>query len=168
MSDKTVLIVIGSESDLAAMKPATEALDELGVRWELSVASAHRTPERAAGLAETARSRDVGVIIAGAGLAHHLAGTLAARTTLPVIAVPLAAGALQGFDSLLSAVQMPSGVPVAVVGISASRNAGLLAGQIIAVSDRAVAVRLDAYRKALAAGVNDANERVQKALAKDP
>jgi 5-(carboxyamino)imidazole ribonucleotide mutase len=168
MSETKALIVMGSENDLAAMRPATEALDELGVAWEVVVASAHRTPDRAAEVALGARARGVAAIIAGAGLAHHLAGALAARTSVPVIAVPLAAGALQGIDSLLSAVQMPSGVPVAVVGINAARNAGIFAAQIIAVSDHDVAARLDAYRAALAAAVADADARVQKSLAKAP
>lgn len=168
MNATSALIVMGSESDLAAMKPAMEALDELGVPWELAVASAHRTPDRAAELARAARARGVAAIIAGAGLAHHLAGALAARTSVPVIAVPLAAGALQGLDSLLSAVQMPSGVPVAVVGINAARNAGIFAAQIVAVSDRKVAERLEAYRAALAATVAEADERVQKAIAREP
>jgi 5-(carboxyamino)imidazole ribonucleotide mutase len=168
MSEKSALIVMGSESDLTAMKPAMEALDELGVPWELVIASAHRTPDRAAEVAQAARARGVAAIIAGAGLAHHLAGALAARTTLPVIAVPLAAGALQGFDSLLSAVQMPPGVPVAVVGINAARNAGIFAAQIIAASDHEVAARLDARRQALAAAVIEADARVQKSLAREP
>jgi phosphoribosylaminoimidazole carboxylase PurE protein len=168
MSERTVLIVMGSESDLSAMKPAEEALRELGVGCEVAVASAHRTPERAATLAAEARGRGVGAIIAGAGLAHHLAGALAARTTLPIIAVPLASGALQGVDSLLSAVQMPPNVPVAVVGVGAARNAGVLAAEILAVCDDTLAARLDAHRKSLAAQVDAADERVRRSFRGEP
>ncbi len=147
-----VLIVIGSDSDLPAVKPAAEMLDALGIPHEMHVASAHRTPERASALAAEARGRGLKVIIAAAGGAAHLAGVLAARTTLPVIGVPIApaSGALGGMDALLATVQMPGGVPVATVAINGAKNAALLAAEIIATSDEALAAKLTAMRKEMA------------------
>ena len=138
-------IVMGSDSDLAIMKEAAQVLDQFGVEYEITVASAHRTPRRAAHWAETAEARGLDVIIAGAGGAAHLAGVMAACCSLPVIAVPLASSPLSGFDALLASVQMPPGVPVATVSVGAwgARNAGLLAVQIIAR-------RVPALREALA------------------
>ncbi|MBC9784754.1 5-(carboxyamino)imidazole ribonucleotide mutase [Heliobacterium chlorum] len=124
-------IVMGSDSDLKVMKEAVEALEEFGVKAEILVASAHRTPERAARYAETAEARGLEVLIAGAGLAAHLPGVLAAFTPLPVIGVPLQSGALQGWDSLLAIAQMPPGVPVATVAVNGAKNAGLLAVQML-------------------------------------
>ncbi|MTV49069.1 5-(carboxyamino)imidazole ribonucleotide mutase [Heliobacillus mobilis] len=124
-------IVMGSDSDLKVMKEAVEALEEFGVKAEILVASAHRTPERAARYAETAEARGLEVLIAGAGLAAHLPGVLAAFTLLPVIGVPLQSGALQGWDSLLAIAQMPPGVPVATVAVNGAKNAGLLAVQML-------------------------------------
>lgn len=164
MTRRSVLVVMGSESDLPAMRPAIDVLKELGVPADLSIASAHRTPDRAAELAMKARGEGVGVIIAGAGMAHHLGGALAARTTVPVIAVPLASGALQGVDALLSAVQMPPGVPVAVVAVGGAKNAAYLAVQILAVSDEALAAKLEEHRTAQAAKVLQADERARAAL----
>ncbi len=160
-----VLIVMGSGNDLEAMRPAVDVLRSLGVDLQVSVASAHRTPDRAAELASSARERGFGAIIAGAGLAHHLGGAVAARTTLPVIAVPLASGPLQGFDSLLSAVQMPPGVPVASVGVGAAKNAGLLAAQILSVADEGLASRLGELRAEQARAVEAADSVVQSATA---
>jgi 5-(carboxyamino)imidazole ribonucleotide mutase len=168
MTTKSVLIVMGSESDAAALKPAAAVLRDLGIPYEAHVASAHRTPDRAARLAAEARGRGVGAIIAGAGMAHHLGGALAARTTLPVIAVPLAAGSLSGFDSLLSAVQMPPGVPVATVAVGGAKNAALLAAQILGVADAAIARRLDAQRADHAAEVDAADLRVREAFDAPP
>lgn len=127
-------IVMGSDSDLPVMREAAAVLESFGVPFEITVASAHRSPERAARYAATAQQRGLDVIIAGAGGSAHLAGVMAAGTTLPVIAVPLASSPLSGFDALLSSVQMPPGVPVAVVSVGpwGARNAGLLAVQIIA------------------------------------
>jgi len=127
-------IVMGSQSDLTIMQEAAQVLADFGVEYEITVASAHRSPERAARYAQTAADRGLDVIIAGAGGAAHLAGVMAAGTTLPVIAVPLASSPLSGFDALLASVQMPPGVPVAVVSVGSwgARNAGLLAVQIIA------------------------------------
>ncbi len=145
-----VLIIMGSESDLAAVQPATEMLAKLGVAHDVHIASAHRTPERVATLARDARGRGIRVIIAAAGGAAHLAGAVAANTTLPVIGLPLASGALQGLDALLATVQMPSGVPVATVAIGGARNAALLAAEIIATSEVALAGKLEAMRKEMA------------------
>ncbi len=130
--EPVVGIVMGSDSDWAVMKLAGEVLGEFGVEWEARVLSAHRTPGDVAEYARAAAGRGVRVIIAGAGGAAHLAGAVAAWTVLPVIGVPIESGALRGLDALVSMVQMPAGVPVAVVGIGAGRNAGLLAVQILA------------------------------------
>lgn len=164
MTTKSILIVMGSESDLSSMKPAAVILEELSISFTVAVASAHRTPDRAAALAAQARADGVGAIIAGAGMAHHLGGALAARTTIPVIAVPLASGAMQGVDALISAVQMPPGVPVAVVAIGGAKNAAFLAAQILAVHDEALAAKLDSHRVDQATVVNGADARLKAAL----
>jgi 5-(carboxyamino)imidazole ribonucleotide mutase len=132
------------------MLPATEALRELGIPHEVRVLSAHRTPQAVADYAAQARERGIRVLIAGAGGAAHLAGAIAARTTLPVIGVPIGSSALGGVDALYATVQMPSGIPVATVAINGARNAALLAAQILAVSDKRIAARLGAQRKAMA------------------
>jgi len=150
-----VIILMGSDSDLPKVKPAAEALTELGLPYEMHVASAHRTPERVAALASGARERGVKVLIAAAGGAAHLAGVVAAHTTLPVIGIPISSSALNGLDALLSTVQMPSGVPVATVAIDGARNAALLAAEIIAVSDGAVAEKLAEMRAAMARKVEE-------------
>lgn len=155
-----VIILIGSDSDLPKVKPAAEALAELDLPYEMHVASAHRTPERVAKLASSARDRGVKVIIAAAGGAAHLAGVVAAHTTLPVIGIPISAGALNGLDALLATVQMPSGIPVATVAIDGARNAALLAAEIIAVTDAAVAERLSKMRAAMARQVEEASGRL--------
>lgn len=161
---RRVLILMGSANDCDAMAPAAEVLRGLGVEAEVAVASAHRTPDRAATMAAEARGRGVGVVIAGAGLAHHLGGAVAARTTLPVIAVPIPGGPLKGMDALLSAVQMPPGVPVAAVGIGAAKNAGLLAAQILAVEDADLAAKLEALRARAAREVETADCQVKERL----
>ncbi len=147
-----VSIVMGSDSDLEVMKETAAILKELGISFEMTVASAHRSPQRAAEYASTANKRGLKVIIAGAGHAAHLAGAMAAYTSLPVIGVPLDSSCLQGLDALLSTVQMPPGVPVATVSIgkSGARNAGILAAQILALSDSKLAKRLKAFKKELA------------------
>jgi 5-(carboxyamino)imidazole ribonucleotide mutase len=145
-----VLILMGSVSDFAKVEPAQQMLRELGLWCEMHVASAHRTPERVAQLAKGARGRGVKVIIAAAGGAAHLAGAVAANTTLPVIGIPVSSSALNGLDALLAIVQMPSGVPVATVAIDGARNAALLAAQIIAVTDEGVAAKLAELRAAAA------------------
>jgi 5-(carboxyamino)imidazole ribonucleotide mutase len=167
MADKAnplVLIVMGSDSDLPAVKPAAETLDALGLPHEMHVASAHRTPERATALAAQARGRGLKVIIAAAGGAAHLAGVLAAHTTLPVIGVPIASasGTLDGMDALLATVQMPGGVPVATVAINGARNAALLAAEIIATGDEALAAKLDAMRKDMADKVQAADAKLKE------
>jgi phosphoribosylamine--glycine ligase len=155
-------IVMGSDSDLEAMSAAAEALKEFGVSYEMTVCSAHRTPERAARYARTARERGLGVIIAGAGWAAHLAGALAAGTTLPVIGVPLESSPLSGMDALLSTVQMPPGVPVATValGKGGARNAAVLAVQILALADPGLADKLDDFKKRMAEGVDRKAQKV--------
>lgn len=145
-----VIILMGSDSDRSKVKAAEEALAEFGIPCEMHVASAHRTPELVAKLAKEARGRGVKVIIAAAGAAAHLAGAVAANTTLPVIGVPLSSSALNGLDALLATVQMPSGIPVATVAIDGARNAALLAAEIIAVTDEAAAEKLGEMRAAMA------------------
>jgi 5-(carboxyamino)imidazole ribonucleotide mutase len=160
-----VLIVMGSDSDFDHIAPAWKVLDELGVGYEVRVASAHRTPDRAIELGFSARENGFGVIIAGAGGAAHLAGILAAHTTLPVVAAPVAVGTLGGVDALLSAVQMPSGVPIASVGIGGAQNAGLFAAAILATHDAALAQRLADLRLTRAEKVAAADDRVRARLA---
>jgi phosphoribosylaminoimidazole carboxylase PurE protein len=154
-------VLMGSESDWATMKAAAEVLAEYGVAYEARVLSAHRTPERMAEYATQAHSRGLKVLIAGAGGAAHLPGMVAAHTPLPVIGVPVAHGPLQGFDALLSIVQMPRGVPVATVAIGNAQNAGLLAVQILATSDPALLERLRAARAARVDAVVEMDRRVQ-------
>ncbi len=128
-------ILVGSDSDREVMEKCTSRLEELGVAYEIETRSAHRNPESVSEYASTARDRGIKVMICAAGMAAHLAGAVAGRTTLPVIGIPIAAGALNGFDSLLSTVQMPPGVPVATVGVNGAANAAILAAQIISLSD---------------------------------
>lgn len=150
-----VLIVMGSDSDMPVVEEAGMILKELGIGYEMTIASAHRTPERVLRLSTEAEKRGVDVIIAAAGAAAHLAGFMAAHTMLPVIGVPINSSPLQGFDSLLSTVQMPPGVPVAAmaVGKAGAKNAAILAAQIIGRKDRGVLKRLSAYRKKMAAEI---------------
>ena len=148
---KKVGIVMGSASDLPVVRRAAETLREFGVPCEVHVYSAHRTPAEAGAFARAARGDGFGVIIAAAGMAAHLAGALAANTTLPVIGIPLKSKALDGVDALLSTVQMPSGIPVAAVAIDGAVNAALLAVQILAVEDQELAAKLDEHRAAGAA-----------------
>ncbi len=135
-------ILVGSKSDMPILEKCTTRLEELGVEYDLNVMSAHRDPNGVSEYAATARERGLKVIICAAGMAAHLAGAVAARTSLPVIGIPIAAGALGGFDSLLSTLQMPSGVPVATVAVNGAVNAAVLAAQILALSDPELAVRL--------------------------
>ena len=156
-----ILILMGSDSDAPVMEAAGAVLTELGITWEMTVASAHRSPARVTRLVADAPSRGVKVFIVGAGAAAHLAGVVAAHTTMPVIGVPIDSSALKGLDALLSTVQMPPGVPVATVSIGkpGATNAGVLAAQILAAGDPAIAERLMAYKQSLA-------EKVEKAAAK--
>ena len=146
-------IIMGSDSDLRVMQAAADMLGQLDVPFEMTIVSAHRTPERMMKYAESARERGLKTIIAGAGGAAHLPGMVASMTTLPVIGVPIAVTALQGQDSLLSIVQMPSGIPVATVAIDNAANAALLAAEILAVSDLLLAGRLSAFRDEQTASV---------------
>ena len=156
---KKVGIVMGSDSDLPIIKKATDTLSSLEIPFEVHVYSAHRTPEQARDFACRARENGFGVIIAAAGMAAHLAGAIAANTTIPVIGIPCKSSNLDGIDALLSTVQMPSGIPVATVAINGGVNAALLSAQILAVEDTELAQKLDAKRKAdsLAVLEKDAN-----------
>lgn len=163
---KKVGIVMGSDSDLPILRKAMDTLDELGISYEAHVYSAHRTPEQARQFALHARENGFGAIIAAAGMAAHLAGAIAANSTLPVIGIPCKSTTLDGIDALLSTVQMPSGIPVATVAINGGVNAALLAAQILAVSDEALAARLDAKRAADAAKVLEKDAALQAELRK--
>jgi len=156
-------IVMGSDSDLPVMQAATEALKQFSIGCEMTVASAHRSPARAMNYAATAAERGLKVIIAGAGHAAHLAGVLAAHTTLPVIGVPIDSSCLKGWDALLSTVQMPPGIPVATVSIGTpgAKNAGILAAQMIGLYDPAVAERLAALKQKMAAEVEEKARKVE-------
>ena len=163
MSKPLVGIIMGSDSDLHIMAQAADVLDELGVLFEITVASAHRTPDRAIEYGKTAVKRGLKVIIAGAGGAAHLPGVMAALTILPVIGVPTRSSiSIDGWDSLLSIVQMPPGIPVATVGLDAARNAGILAAQIIATSDKNVEEKLIQFKKSLGDKVLNAAEQIDK------
>ena len=144
---KKVGIVMGSDSDLPVIRKATDQLKSLGIPFEVHVYSAHRTPEEARAFATGAQKNGFGAIIAAAGMAAHLAGAVAANTTLPVIGIPCQGSCLEGLDALLSTVQMPSGIPVATVAVNGGTNAALLAAQILAVEDADLAEKLDAKRK---------------------
>ena len=157
-------ILMGSDSDWEVMSAAAARLDKFGVPYEVTVTSAHRAPQRTAEYARSARDRGLGVLIAGAGVAAHLAGVVAAFTTLPVIGVPLEAGSLRGIDALLSTVQMPAGVPVAAVAIGkhGAENAAILAVQILAVGDEQLAKRLAAFKEELARQVDEKDARLKQ------
>jgi 5-(carboxyamino)imidazole ribonucleotide mutase len=168
MSNPLVSIVMGSDSDLEIMNEAAKALEQFGIEYEIDITSAHRSPARTSEYSKKARERGIRVIIAGAGGAAHLAGVIAAETTLPVIAVPIPSTALLGLDSLLAMVQMPAGIPVATVAIGkpGATNAGILAAQIIAISDNKVADKLTAYKAKLDQGVADKSKKLQEARKK--
>jgi 5-(carboxyamino)imidazole ribonucleotide mutase len=164
VSDNKVLIVMGSDSDFDQLEPAWKILHELGVESVVRVASAHRTPDVVLELATGAREAGFGCVIAAAGGAAHLAGVVAAHTTLPVVAVPIANGTLGGMDALLSSVQMPPGIPIASVGIAGARNAGLFAAAILSAASSETAAALDRYRKGMHERVTAADERVRAKL----
>jgi 5-(carboxyamino)imidazole ribonucleotide mutase len=166
MSKPLVSIVMGSDSDLEIMREAAKALEEFGITYEIDVSSAHRSPDRTADYARKAVGRGIRVIIAGAGGAAHLAGVIAAHTTLPVIGVPIPSTPLQGMDSLLATVQMPAGIPVATVAIGrpGATNAGILAAQIIALADVGIAKKLEAHKEKLARGVEERSKRLRAAM----
>lgn len=162
MPKPQVGIIMGSQSDLSVMREAAEVLTELGVTFELTIVSAHRTPTRMMDYAGTARSRGLKAIIAGAGGAAHLPGMVAAVTTLPVIGVPVkSSNSIDGWDSVLSILQMPAGVPVATVALNGARNAGILAAQIIGASDRNVARRLDKFKKTMKSKVESTARKIE-------
>ena len=161
---KKVGIVMGSDSDLPILRKTMDTLKSLDIPFECHVYSAHRTPEEARDFAMNARTNGFGVMIAAAGMAAHLAGAIAANTTLPVIGIPCKSACLDGMDALLSTVMMPSGIPVATVAINGGVNAALLAAQILAVADEALAARLDAKRRADAAKVLEKDAALQAEL----
>ena len=161
---KKVGIVMGSDSDLPILHKTMDTLRSLEIPFECHVFSAHRTPEEARDFAASAREQGFGVLIAAAGMAAHLAGAIAANTTLPVIGIPCKSNCLDGIDALLSTVMMPSGIPVATVAIDGGVNAALLSAQILAVEDSALAARLDAKRKADAAKVLQKDAALQAEL----
>ena len=159
-----VAIVMGSNSDLPVVKGAIEKLKEFGVEYEARVISAHRTPQAAEEFAKTAKDRGVSVIIAAAGKAAHLGGVIAAYTTLPVIALPIKSSLMDGLDSLLSMVQMPSGIPVATVAVNGADNAGILAVQMLALSDENLAERLVMFKADMAKAVEAKDKALQEEL----
>ena len=161
---KKVGIVMGSDSDLPILRKAMDTLEALQIPYECHIYSAHRTPVEARDFALNARENGFGCIIAAAGMAAHLAGAIAANTTLPVIGIPCTGPVFDGMDALLATVQMPTGIPVATVAVNGGANAALLSAQILAVEDAALAARLDARRKADAAKVLEKDAALQKEL----
>ena len=161
---KKVAVIMGSDSDWPAVKGACAQLKEFGIPCEAHILSAHRTPEEAADFAKSARERGFGVMICAAGMAAHLAGAFAANTTLPVIGIPMRGGAMDGLDALLATVQMPSGIPVATVAINGAKNAAVLAAQILAVEDQALAQRLDQARETMAKQIAEKEAKLQREL----
>ncbi len=156
-------ILMGSDSDLEVMREAEKRLDSFGIAYETRILSAHRTPDRAAEYAATAEQRGLEVIICGAGAAAHLAGAIAAHTTLPVIGIPIDSSSLKGFDALLATVQMPAGIPVATmaIGKAGAANAGIFAAQIVARKDAKIAAKLAQFKKEMAAGVTERDRKLQ-------
>ena len=163
MSKPVVGIIMGSQSDLKIMKDAAQFLEELNIPFELTVVSAHRTPQRMVEYATSARGRGLKVIIAGAGGAAHLPGMVASLTVLPVIGVPIkSSNSIDGWDSVLSILQMPNGVPVATVALNAAQNAGILAAQILGSSDRSIAAKLERFKIKLRKKVEDTVKTIEK------
>lgn len=161
---KKVAIIMGSDSDLPVVTPAIKQLKELGIETEVRVMSAHRTPKQAQEFAENAAKNGFGVIISAAGMAAHLGGVLAAGTVLPVIGIPCSSKVLDGMDAMLSTVMMPPGIPVAAVGVNAAKNAALLAAEILAVGDEALAEKLRKMRADMAAAVIEKDKALQEKL----
>lgn len=161
---KKVAVIMGSDSDWPQVKSACAELKGFGISFEAHIMSAHRTPETAAAFARGARSAGFGVIICAAGMAAHLAGAMAANTTLPVIGIPMRGGAVDGLDALLATVQMPSGIPVATVALNGAKNAAVLAAQILAVEDAALAEKLDAARARMAEQIAEKEAALQAEL----
>lgn len=165
MAEKPLVsIVMGSDSDLEVMREAGRALEEFGIAYEMDVTSAHRAPRKTAEFGRSAAGRGVKIIIAGAGGAAHLAGVCAAESTLPVIGVPIPSSSLQGLDALLATVQMPAGIPVATVAIgkAGAYNAGVLAAQMLALSDQSLAAKLVAHKEKLAKSVDEKSKKLKE------
>ena len=170
MAEKPLVsIVMGSDSDLEVMREAAKALEEFGIAYEMDVTSAHRAPRKTAEFARSAAGRGVKIIIAGAGGAAHLAGVCAAESTLPVIGVPIPSSSLQGLDALLATVQMPAGIPVATVAIgkAGAYNAGVLAAQMLSLSDKSLAAKLAAHKEKLAKGVDEKSAKLKASRARE-
>lgn len=167
MDKPQVLIVMGSDSDIPVMEEAAKILGQFGIPFEMRVSSAHRCPDRTTALAAEAEGRGIRIIIAGAGMAAHLAGVLAAGTILPVIGVPIGGGALNGVDALYSTVQMPGGIPVATVAIgkAGAKNAGILAIQMLALSDCILKAKLRDYKESMATEVEEKDRALQEKMA---
>ena len=161
---KKVAVIMGSDSDWPVVKGACAQLESLGIPFEAHILSAHRTPGQAALFAKNARAEGFGAVICAAGMAAHLAGAFAANTTLPVIGIPMKGGAMDGLDALLATVQMPSGIPVATVALNGAKNAAVLAAQILAVEDAALAERLETERAAMARQIAEKEARLQEEL----
>lgn len=162
MSKPAVGIIMGSQSDLKVMKECAEFLEDLKIQFELTVVSAHRTPKRMVDYASSARIRGLKVIVAGAGGAAHLPGMVASLTSLPVIGVPIkSSNSIDGWDSILSILQMPSGVPVATVALNGAKNAGILAAQIIGTTDKSIAKKLDHYKNSLQKKVEESFKEIE-------
>jgi len=162
MKKPLVGILMGSESDLPVMEKAIEVLREMGIPYEMEIRSAHRMPEKTAHYAKTARRRGIEVLIAGAGMAAHLAGVLASHTTLPVIGVPIKSGALNGADALYSTVQMPPGVPVATVGIDGSKNAAYLACEILSIKYPEIAKKIEDFRSKMKKSLEEKSKTLKQ------
>lgn len=164
MENPKVLILVGSESDLPVMKKACEVLKDMGIGYEMHISSAHRLPDRTVNFAREAREKGIEVIICGAGMAAHLAGVVAANTTLPVIGVPLASGPMNGIDALYSTVMMPTGVPVATVAIDGARNAGYLACSILSIKYPEIAKKLEKLREETKESLLKKDEELSKSF----
>ena len=162
MKKPLVGILVGSETDLPVMEKAGEVLKEMNIPFEMDISSAHRLPEKTIQYAKTARKRGIEVLIAGAGMAAHLAGVLASHTTLPVVGVPIKSGALNGADALYSTVQMPPGVPVATVGIDGAKNAAYLACEILSIKYPEIAKRLEAFRSKTKKSLQEKSKMIRK------
>ena len=165
MQTKKVAILMGSDSDWPVVKATAAELKRLGIPCEAHILSAHRTPAQAAAFAQQARSQGFGVLVCAAGMAAHLAGAIAANTTLPVIGIPMKGGAMDGLDALLATVQMPSGIPVATVALNGAKNAAILAAQMLALSDEALARKLEQDRQNMAEQIAKKEQALQQELA---
>ena len=163
---KKVAVIMGSDSDWPQVKAACQQLEAFHIPYEAHILSAHRTPGAAAEFAKGARSRGFGVLICAAGMAAHLAGAMAANTTLPVIGIPMKGGAMDGLDALLATVQMPGGIPVATVALNGAKNAAVLAAQILALSDETLTRKLEEDREAMARRIEEKEAGLQAELAK--